>query len=276
MNDHSWHTTSDAATIYQDQVVPALMEEWAPRVVAAADIRPGQRVLDVACGTGVLARAAAIRTGLGGAVTGLDLSPRMLAIARRLSPTLDWQEGAAEALPFPDDAFDVVVSQFGLMFVPEPSVALREMFRVLTPGGRLAVAVWASLTDTPAYEAEVAIVERLAGAAAGAPLRAPFVLGDQARLAEHFRTAGIPGATIAMHHGRGTFPSIRTMVELDLRVLLPMMDVVLEEEMIAEIVQRAEVELRPFVADEGGKVVFASPAILGTAVKPSSRSATAA
>ena len=268
MNDPSWHATNDAATIYQDQVVPALMEEWAPRVVAAAGIRLGQRVLDVACGTGVLARAAAIRTGSSGLVTGLDLSPRMLAVAARLSPTLTWQEGSAEALPFPDEAFDVVVSQFGLMFVPDPTLALREMLRVLTPGGRLAVAVWASLSDTPAYEAEVAIVERLAGAAAGAPLRAPFILGDQARFAEHFRAAGISGATIAMHQGRGKFPSIRTMVELDLRVLLPMMDVALEEAQIDEILRHAEADLRPFVTEEGGNVVFASPAVIGTAVKP--------
>lgn len=267
MTDPTWRATVDASAIYQDQIVPALMEEWAPRVAAAAAIRPGQRVLDVACGTGVLTRAAAIRTGPSGAVTGLDLSPRMLAIAAHLSPALTWQEGTAEALPFPDESFDAVVSQFGLMFVPDPALALREMMRVLKPGGRLAVAVWASLTDTPAYAAEVALVERLAGTTAGAPLRAPFHLGDPARLAERFLAAGIPDAKIALHEGHGAFPSIRTMVELDLSVLLPMMGVALEDEHIAEILRRAEVEVRPFVTEDGGKVVFASPAILGTAVK---------
>jgi SAM-dependent methyltransferase len=272
----SWRANVDAATIYQDQIVPALMEEWAPRVAAAAEIRPGQRVLDVACGTGVLARAAAVRTGPGGSVTGLDLSPRMIAIASRLSPTLTWQEGAAEALPFPDESFDVVVSQFGLMFVSDPALALREMMRVLKPGGRLAVAVWASLTDTPAYAAEVAVVERLAGTTAAEPLQAPFLLGDPTRLAERFHAAGIPDATIALHKGRGAFPSIRTMVELDLRVLLPMMGVTLEEDLITEILRLAEVEVRPFVTEEGGKVVFASPAIVGTAVKVAKQSGVAA
>jgi SAM-dependent methyltransferase len=272
MTDPSWHATADAATIYQDVVVPALMEEWAPRVAAAAEIRPGQRVLDVACGTGVLTRAAAIRTGQSGAVSGLDLSPRMLAVARRLSPTLTWREGSAEALPFPDESFDAVVSQFGLMFIPDPALALREMMRVLKPGGRLAVAVWASLSDTPAYAAEVALVERLAGSAASGPLRAPFVLGDRAQLAELFLAAGIPDAKVALQQGRGEFPSIRAMVELDLRVFLAMMDVVLDEDRIAEILREAETELRPFVSYEGGKVVFASPAILGTAVKPARHS----
>jgi len=92
MTDPAWHATSDAAAIYQDQIVPALMEEWAPRVASAAEIRPGHRVLDVACGTGVLTRAAAMRTGPSGAATGVDLSSRMLAVAARLSPALRWQE----------------------------------------------------------------------------------------------------------------------------------------------------------------------------------------
>lgn len=267
MTRPTWHSTDDTAVIYQDQVVPALMEEWAPRVASAAEIRPGQRVLDVACGTGVLTRAAAVRAGPSGAVTGLDLSPGMLAVAARLSPTLTWQEGSAEALPFPDESFDAVVSQFGLMFVSDPPAALREMMRVLKPGGRLAVAVWASLVDTPAYAAEVALVERLVGVDAAIPLRAPFVLGERARLAEHFLAAGIPDATIGLHQGRGAFPSIRTMVELDLRILLPAMGFALEEERIAEIVREAEMALRPFVTDEGGKAVFASPAMIGTAVK---------
>jgi SAM-dependent methyltransferase len=272
MTDPTWRATVDIARVYQEQVVPALMEEWAPRVAAAAEIRPGHRVLDVACGTGVLTRAAATRAGASGSVTGLDLSPRMLAIAARVSPKLTWQEGDAQALPFPDNSFDAVVSQFGLMFVPNAPLALREMMRVLKPGGHLAVAVWASLTDTPVYAAEVALVERVAGTTAGAPLRAPFVLGDSGRFAGLFNAAGIEGATIGLQPGSGAFPSIRTMVELDLRVLLPTIDVALDEERIEEILRRAETELRPFVVEEGGKVVFASPAIVATALKPPTQS----
>jgi SAM-dependent methyltransferase len=261
MTEPVWRTrTNDAASIYQGQVVPALMEEWAPRVADAAGIGPDQRVLDVCCGTGVLTRAAAARAGPRGTVTGLDLSPHMLAVAASLSPDLTWQQGTAEALPFPDESFDAVVSQFGLMFVPDPAMALREMMRVLVPGGTLAVAIWGSLADTPAYAAEVALVERLAGRAAA--------LGYPASLAEHFRAAGIAGATIALEQGPGTFPSIRTMVELDLRVLLPLMDVVLEEQLIEEILRQAEVALQPFVTEDRGHVVFASPALLATAGKP--------
>jgi SAM-dependent methyltransferase len=264
-----WDRQLDAAESYQDKLVPALMDEWAPRVADAAGIGPGQRVLDVACGTGVLTREAAARSGAAGFVAGLDLDPAMLAVAARLSPSVGWLRGRAETLPFADRSFDTVVSQFGLMFVPDPVVALREMFRVLVPGGRLAVAVWASLADTPAYAAEVDLVERLAGPEAAEVLRAPFVLGQPARLTELCASAGIPDAAVGLRPGQGRFRSIRSLVEVDVRDWLPLVGVVLEERVIGEILERAETTLRPFVTEDDAGVVFASPAVLAVAEKPS-------
>jgi hypothetical protein len=113
-------------------------------------------------------------------------------------------------------------------------------------------------------------VERLAGAKAADALRAPFVLGRTERLAELVRAAGIGRAAIGLQEGRGRFSSIRSMVEADVRGWLPLIGIVLEEAVIAEILRRAEAELRPFVLDEGGGVSFASPAVLLTAVKPPS------
>jgi SAM-dependent methyltransferase len=257
-----------AATSYQDLLVPALMEEWAPRVADAARIRPGDQVLDVACGTGVLTRAAADRAGPTGTVTGLDLDPGMLAVAAHLSPTLRWQRGSAVALPFRDHSFDAVVSQFGLMFFPDPAAGLREMMRVLVPGGRLALAVWASLADTPAYAAEVALVDRLADGAAADALRAPFELGEATRLSELCARAGLPAAQIEFRQGRGCFPNIRIMVEADLRGWLPLMGIVLGEDLIEEILRQAEPALQRFVTLDAGGVTFASPALLVTATKP--------
>lgn len=257
----------EAATSYQEVLVPALMEEWAPRVADAARLRPGDRVLDVACGTGVLSREAAGRVAPSGTVTGLDLSLGMLAVAARLSPALRWQAGNAAELPFPDRCFDAVVSQFGLMFFPDPAAALREMMRVLVPGGRLAVAVWGSLDDTPAYAAEVELVERIAGAPAADALRSPFVLGDTRRLAELCAAAGITNANVCFQAGRGHFPSIRRLIEADVHGWLPVVGIVLGEDVIRTILKDAERALRPFVTDQGGEVAFASPAVLATAVK---------
>jgi len=121
----------------------ALTTEPAGRLVRFADIHPGDRVLDVACGTGVVAVTAARR---GAIVTGLDLTPQLLDVARDNAQIarvdVDWHEGDAESLPFPADRFDVVVSQFGHMFAPQPDVALGEMLRVLKPGGTIAFSTW--------------------------------------------------------------------------------------------------------------------------------------
>ncbi len=115
----------------------------AARLVAHARLTPGARVLDVGCGTGVVAVTAA---RLGAHVTGLDLTPELLEVARSNAATarvaIDWHEGDAEALPFPDATFDAVLSQFGHMFAPRPAVAIAEMLRVLKPGGTIAFSTW--------------------------------------------------------------------------------------------------------------------------------------
>jgi ubiquinone/menaquinone biosynthesis C-methylase UbiE len=100
----------------------------------------------------------------------------MLEVAKQLAPRVEWRQGVAESLPFADQAFDAVVSQFGLMFFVDRREALRQVLRVLRPGGRLAIAVWDSLDSIPAYADEVALLERLAGTPAAKALRAPFLL----------------------------------------------------------------------------------------------------
>lgn len=267
MNDPGLATQIAAATSYEEAVVPALIREWAPRLVAAAGIRPGDRVLDVACGTGVLSRAVAEAVGPVGSVTGLDLDPGMLTIAARVAPGISWHRGVAEDLPFPDAAFDAVVSQFGLMFFEDRPRALREMWRVLRPGGRMAVAVWASLDETPAYAAEVALVERLAGRAAADVLRSPFALGDRAQFELTFTAAGIPLSSLTTDAGTGRFPSIRAMVDTDLSGWLPLVGVRLDQQIIERVLTEAESVFRPYLTSEG-TVRFASPAHIAVATRP--------
>jgi SAM-dependent methyltransferase len=257
----------EAANAYEQLFVPALFREWAPRVADAARIERGQRVLDVACGTGVLAREAASRVGPTGFVAGLDAAPGMLAVATRLAPGIEWRQGTAESLPYADGSFAAVVSQFGLMFFTDRRRALSEMLRVLAPGGHLAVAVWDSLDNTPAYAAEVALLERVAGRRAADALRAPFVLGDREELAALFAGAGVASVAITTQHGTARFPSIRSMVEADLRGWLPVMGVVLPEDQIHHLLKEAEHALGPYVTAEG-RVTFDSPAHIVTGTKP--------
>jgi SAM-dependent methyltransferase len=191
----------------------------------------------------------------------------MLAVAGRIAPGVEWRQGTAESLPYSDQSFEVVVSQFGLMFFPDRREALREMLRVMVPGGRLAVAVWDALEHSPVYPSWVALLERAAGPPAADALRAPFVLGDPADLKTLFEGAGVNSVAITTPHGTARFSSIRSMAEADLRGWLPMMGVNLPEEQIQSILEEAEHVLSPHLTSQGG-FVFDSPAHIITGKKP--------
>jgi SAM-dependent methyltransferase len=265
MQDANLEDQIAGARAYENLHVPALFKQWCPRVLDAAGVSVGDGVLDVACGTGVLAREAAVRVGAGGSVAGVDPGRGMLAVAKELAPHIEWRAGTAESLPYPDRLFDAVCCQFGFMFFTDRSLALREMIRVLRPGGKLAVAVWDSLENSEAYPVEVELLERLAGVAAANALRAPFVLGNRDALAAMFEGSGVESVAVATHNGTGRFPSIRTMVEADLRGWLPVMGVLLKEEQIHKILEEAESALAGFVSDDG-QVGFNSPAHIVTGV----------
>ena len=213
----AWQVSDDAAVVYEELFVPALFGSWPPRVADAAGISAGDRVLDVACGTGVLAREAARRVGPEGAVTGLDINEGMLAVARRIRPEVDWRQGDAGALPFEAESFDVVVSQFALMYFPERVAALREMWRVLRPGGRLAVASWASFEKAEGYRLLAEIAERRTNAEAAAILRSPFVLGDETELLGFYHEAGVQPAHLETLDGLASFASTEAFVAAEVK-----------------------------------------------------------
>lgn len=241
----------DAALAYERLHVPSLFGQWAPLVATAGQIGAGHRVLDVACGTGVLARESAERTGDPSSVSGVDVAPGMLAAARQFAPDIDWRLAGAESLPFDDDTFDAVVSQFGLMFFSDRHKATGEMRRVLRPEGSLAVAVWDSLGNARAYDETARMLERMAGRCAADALRAPFVLGDGRDLRQLFAQAGFDDFALSTHEGRGTFPSIQAMVEAELRGWLPIMGITLDEALITDILTEAQDVLGPYARPDG-------------------------
>ena len=189
-----WQISGNAPESYEHYLVPALFTPWATDLVERMALQTGERVLDVACGTGSVARLAAQHVSPGGAVTGLDLNPGMLARARTLpQPTdvqMEWREGNAGELPFANAAFHVVLCQQGLQFFPDRLAALREMHRVLVPGGRLALGVWRPLQHNPYLTALGNALERHVSAEVAAGMRAVCALGDAEELRSLLVQAG--------------------------------------------------------------------------------------
>jgi ubiquinone/menaquinone biosynthesis C-methylase UbiE len=148
---------------YEQALVQPLFRPFAEALVEQVGVAAGQRILDVACGTGIVARLAAERAGSTGRVVGLDVSREMLAVAARVAPNVEWRDGTAAALPFGDGEFDAVLCHQGLQFFPDRAAAMHEMRRVLTAGGRLGVATWVPLEDVPFFRDMHRVGERHAG-----------------------------------------------------------------------------------------------------------------
>lgn len=177
-----WQLGGNAPEVYETKLVPAIFGPWAPLLAAQGTLRTGERVLDVACGTGVLTKLVATQVGPTGHVVGLDLNPGMLARARASPPpdgaAIDWQEGDAGALPFDENDFDAVFCQLGFQYFPDRQQAAREMRRVLKPTGRLVALVWRALVHSFGFATLAEALERYVSPAAAAIMRAPFVFGD--------------------------------------------------------------------------------------------------
>lgn len=207
----SFHISLEAAEVYEATFVPGFFAQWAPLLCDAAGVTAGHLVLDVACGTGIVARIAADRAGPA-SVTGVDINPAMLTVARRVRPDITWREGDAASLPFADGSFDAVLCQMALMFFPDRAAALAEFGRVAVTGGTVAVLVPSHLGAQPAYGPFVDMAARVAGPDARSLLSAYFACGDDAGLAVLFERAGLEQVTVRPTLGEMRFPSVDALV----------------------------------------------------------------
>ena len=216
MERERWQFSGTAAEVYERNVVPAVFGPWAETVADQALLQPGERVLDLACGTGVVARLAAQRVGTSGKVVGLDLSPGMLAVARSLPPVpgapIEWREGDAVNIPLTDSSFDVVICQLGLQFFADKSKALRNIFRVLNDKGRLVLLVWRPIQYSPGFAALATALGRQIGGEAEEMIHTPFSLGDREELRTLLQGAGFKNIVIRIEVGPVRFPSSENMV----------------------------------------------------------------
>jgi len=175
---------------YEQWLAPTIFGPWAVDLVARATPQPGERVLDVACGTGVVAREARRVLGTSATVVGVDLNAGMLDVARAREPdgAIAWYEASAQALPFADASFTLVLCQQGLQYFPDRAGALGEMRRVLAPGGRIVLSVWRAIEHSPGFQALGQVwAHYVSPSAAVLP---PFVLGEGEELAAEVEAAG--------------------------------------------------------------------------------------
>jgi len=264
MGDKERGQVSDnAAVIYDKFYLPAYFEEWPPRIIKAAQIQNGHRVVDVACGTGVLTLAIFDKVGPKGFTVGIDNNEGMLSIAKKKSREIVWKHAFAEALPFDDNSFDSAVCQFGLMYFEDQQVALKEMKRVLRPGGNLAVSVWDMLENSPGQTAENRLWQRLFGDEFVDNV--PYKLGDKQVLQRLFDDAGIIDVEIQTYDGTVQFPSIKTWIYAGVKGWAQ--DDLIDEKQYKLLLKEADQDLSQFVTTEG-TVSFSIPAHIITAKKP--------
>ncbi len=190
---------ADGGPATYERFVAPIMAPFVTAALEAAGIGQGGSVLDVACGTGFVARAAAAVVGETGRVSGVDVNPGMLQVASaqsdRIEPRIHWHRSAADRLPFADSEFDAVICQQGLQFFPDMAAAVAEAARVVTEGGRYVVTVWSDLEKSPYMRAQHSAVEELLGGDAGSSFARAFECKVDSIIGA-FRGAGLRSPTV--------------------------------------------------------------------------------
>jgi ubiquinone/menaquinone biosynthesis C-methylase UbiE len=241
---------------YEQDLVPAIFIPWSHSTIAMAEPQKGEYVLDVACGTGVVARNIASYLGPQGKVVGLDSSPEMLATARSLpsssEATIQWIEGFAQHLPFARATFNIALCQAGLQFISDQLAALQEMHRVLKPGGRVVITVFREIQHAPAFAILAETVTSYAAPLMIRSIMTPFTLGDIDAVQKLVEQAGFQRISIREETKEIHFPSAEKFVRG--RLLGTYHHDTVDDQMLARAVKETGEALRPY--EVNGELVF--------------------
>lgn len=253
-----WRVTGTLPEIYEQVFVPATMCVWANRLVELLELKPGQQILDVACGTGAVTYLLAERNGNNGQIIGYDISPEMLAIAqaKQSNTNIEWQLGDASRFPFQDETFDVVTCQFGFMFFEDCVANLREMYRVLASGGQLVILVWGAIERNPGFLAVAEGFSHHVSAEAGNSIRGSFALGDSQQLRSLAAAVGFRDVNIQEVAAQAHFPSVERLVH----GYGAMLQAVIDEATHMRLITDVTAILQSYVNPDG--LVFPMEAIL--------------
>ncbi|MGO4220988.1 class I SAM-dependent methyltransferase [Lysobacter sp. TAF61] len=251
---------SNPAVTYEREMVPALFRPWVASLLDLARPVPGEHLLDLACGTGIVARMAAPRVAPGGRVVGVDLNPDMLGVAQVEGALegldIEWKQGRLEVLPFAEAEFDLALCQHGLQFVPDRAAALGEARRVLRDDGRLALAAWRGLDHHPFWSRFNDVLMELMGIPA---LAAPFELGEASDIESLLRGAGFRDISIQARSMPAVFHDPASFVAMEVDVIAAANPATqhLDDRARAELTRAAEARMADALRDQtrDGQVV---------------------
>lgn len=216
MTTDTFQIPLEVAEVYESRFVPAIFAEWAPIILDAVGVEAGDRLLDVACGTGIVARTAHRAEVASVEVHGVDLNEGMLTVARRIEPGVTWHQSDVVALPFEAETFDAVTCQMAAMFFPDRRAAIADMARVLRPGGRISLVVPAALDEQPAYEPFVEAAVARTDESSAALLGAYWNCGDRVAFAADLEAAGLTDVRTRTRAGTARFASVADFVETEI------------------------------------------------------------
>lgn len=262
---------ANPAVTYEREMVPALFRPWAGVLLDMAHPAPGERALDLACGTGIVARLAAMRMGGSGRIVGIDLNPAMLEVARHVAAherlDIQWHQGDITSLPFDDGSFDLAFCQHGLQFVPDRAAAAMQARRVLRRGGRFALSTWQGLDRHPFWSRFNDVLVRLIGVPA---LAAPFCLDDPQVLRDLLEGAGFGTVDVRPYSMPASFPDPGDFVAMEVDVIAAAIPSAqhLDDRARAELTRAAEAEMATPIRQQlrDGRLVIPMHALIAHAI----------
>lgn len=266
MDQQKIKTTTSPSEIYERFIVPAIFARWSRVLLELVAPQPGDRVLDLACGTGIVARTAAPMVQPAGEVVGLDFNPAQIATARSIDPSIEWREGDAGYLPFMDQEFDLIVCQQGLQFFPDRVQAVTEMHRVLKLGGRIGISVWSSQETRPGHFALAHALERRMGPSTAGLMEETFAHSDSSKVLRLFTDGGFPDAHVATLSNEAVFASAEEFTRaFVVGAIMRRTDATFSEETLDLLAADVAAELESYIGENG--LVFPMEAHVLTARK---------
>lgn len=253
-----WQVEQSASKAYEQFLVPAIFSQWTERLIETSEMQPGDTVLDIACGTGIVARRAATRVGTNGSVAGLDINERMLAVAKEcaagIQPPIEWHHGDAAHLPFAEDEFDAICCQQALQFFGDPASVIEEMKRVLRLDGRVTLSVWRPLSYQPAYVVLADALAQYISEDAGEMMGSPFPAWDSEDLRTLLQGAGFEDVLVTVEIASVRYPSVAEFIRRE-AASSPLAEPIanVAQEVRDELIHAVEGDLHPYI-DDGGIV----------------------